>query len=517
MKKRMRGLLKVTKQTNGKRIKPEANRFYDICTFIIVFVSTVCVSLNVELFSDDFTYKQAGVCNFAQIIEFLKWHITSYNGRTLIHFMEMMTLRYDFGFFVWKLFTGLLVYAFCFVSSRIIAKDKSDYAKTILLSALCFFGVNPCIWNESVFWVSGSFNYFIPTIMFIGLMLLVRHKPDSKWIFLICFICGATTEQVGMMTFGFFVILLLEHIVRTRKVSLRYLFCCLISATGYATVLFAPGTSSRVETQNEVTAKVLIENIITIFQENWFGNTNLFTMVIPTTILISYLVLKYRKTNKILTKSIVPSVVVLWLLTIFNIGVKGISVLNEVLGLNITFSQRINMIFFVLWLLYVFVYFAIFLSATVLIYKQKSDVMPFMFFVLGFGSQIMMSVAGKSYFRTCLPMLFMIILFEVYSASMLIEDIKNTAFVKKIKFLNGKRVMILAMALLVCLCAVFVVFAIPNLYNTEEHKVGMEIVALSDEELKDFTDGLDEAYIKYYSNPESDWNRRKDIMDFSKY
>ncbi|MBP3443067.1 MAG: hypothetical protein J6L62_09725, partial [Clostridia bacterium] len=125
--------------------------------------------------------------------------------------------------------------------------------------------------------------------------------------------------------------------------------------------------------------------------------------------------------------------------------------------------------------------------------------------------------AGKSYFRTCLPMLFMIILFEVYSALILFKDIKNTGFVKKIKFLNGKRVMILAMALLVCLCAVFVVFAIPNLYNTEEHKVGMEIVALSDEELKDFTDGLDEAYIKYYSNPESDWNRRKDIMDFSKY
>ncbi|MBP3939395.1 MAG: hypothetical protein IK955_08295 [Clostridia bacterium] len=507
----------VAKQTNKTRIKPVANKFYDICTFIIIFVSTVCVSLNVELFSDDFTYKQAGVCGFDQIVEFLKWHVTSYNGRTLIHFMEMMMLRYDFGFLIWKLFTGLLVYIFCFVSSRITVNDKSDYTKAILLSALCFFGINPCIWNESVFWVSGSFNYFIPTMMLIGLMFLVRRNPESKWIFPIGFICGATTEQVGMMTFGFFVILLLEHIVRARKVSVRYLVCCLISAAGYATVLFSPGTSSRVETQNEVTIKVLIENIITILQENWFGNTNLFTVIIPTTILISYFVLKHRKINNVLDKASVPAIVILWILTFFNIGIKGISVLNEGLGLNIAFPQKVNMIFFVLWLVYVFIYFAVFLLATVLIYKQKSDIMPFVFFILGFGSQIMMSVAGKSYFRTCLPMLFMIILFEVYSALILFKDIKNTGFVKKIKFLNGKKGMVIAISLLICICAVFVVFAIPNLYNTEEHKVGIEIVALSSEELKEFTDDLDEAYIKYYSNPKSDWNRRKDIMDFSKY
>lgn len=503
---------------NTNILKNKKIGIYDIIVFSIIFIASVCISLNTELYLDDFTYKQAGVCGFNEIIRFLKWHISNYNGRTLIHFMEMMTLRYDFGFTVWKIFTGVLLCIFCFISAKITTVEKKDFSKATILTAICFFGVNPALWNESVFWLSGSFNYFIPTMMFFGLMLLVRYRPKSNWIFPVCFICGATTEQVGMVTFGFFVILFLEHLIRTRKISTRNLACCILSIVGYATVLLSPGTSSRLDTQSELDFKMFFENIVTIFQDNWFANFNLFVMIVMTTVCISYWLIKYRRSNKVLSKAVVPMLIVLWILTVFNIGIKGISILNEVFGLDIVFSKTINTLVFAVWLAYAFVYFVGFFLATVLIYVKKKDCFPFAFFVLGFGSQLMMSVAGRSYFRTCLAMWFMIILFEVYSYIKMWNDFKKTElFKRKEKLFNPMKIKGFSVVLLAVLCSAFIALEIPNLYKTEESLVNVEFSALDEEGLKEFTDGLVEDNIEYYSDPESDWNKRKDILDFSKY
>lgn len=508
------------KEVKAKTVlsKDKSPKLYEVFVYLIVFAASVCVSFNAELFNDDFTYKQASVCGINEIIQFLKWHINNYNGRTLVHVLEMMILRFDFGFTLWKVLTGVMVCAFCFIATRITTNDKSDFSKATILAALCFFGSSTSILNKSVFWLSGSYNYFVPTMMLLVLILLVKYRPDSKWIFPICFLCGATTEQVGMMTFGFFTILFLENIVRTHKISIRYIFYCLISAIGYATVLLSPGTSLRVETQNQNGIKYFAENLIIILQENLFGNIRLLVFIVATTAFTSYWLIKYRKSSKLISKICIPGVVILWVLTAFNIALKGISLLNEVFNVNINFPNRVDMLIFVVWLLYVSVYFISFLSATVLIYIEKKDCFPFVFFVLGFGSLIMMFVAGKSAPRTCLPMLLLIILFEIYSGVNMLNDLSQTEwFAKNKKLFNTKRIEVATVALLLAISAVFIVDSVPNLYNTDEKWAGVEIKPLNSEELKEFTDYLEKDFERFYSDPNSGWNERRDILDFSKY
>lgn len=500
---------------NGFKKTETKNKAYLYGIFAVVFAASFSVLFSVGFFLDDFTYKQVSVCETDEILQFLKWHIENYNGRTLVHCLEMLFLRYDWGFLLWKVLSAILICAFVFVSSKIVTRDKNNFNIAASASILFLFGVSPYIWNESIYWLSGSFNYFIPMMLFLVLMLAVDRKPDSVWLCVLSFICGATTEQVGMMTVGLFVILIADKLVSRQKVPTALIFNLIASVIGYCTVIFAGGTRTRVDTQSEITLTVFFENFVTIFQENWFGNFNLLVMLVPITFMISYWIYKYRKVNRAMMFAHKALIVLLWVLTGFNLLIKAVSVTNELFGLGITFPKALNICIFAVWLLYAVLFFCSFLLVTVLIYIKEKNVFPITFLILGFGSQFMMSVAGRSYFRTCLSMLFMFILFDVFSVISIWNDIKNTELFKtKIKP-KAKIIKAASFIGIVAVCTVYAFSAQSIIYkNTSDTD---RYTALSSAEMHSFTQGLEEDCVAYYANPDSDWNRRKDIMDFSKY
>ena len=479
---------------------------YHWLLLIVMFLSCAFVAHDIQLYLDDFTYKQAGVCGFAQIVQFMKWHIASYNGRTLMHLIVIAFLRYNWGLAIFKVLCPVLMCMSCLLMSKISTDNSADMRIGTVISATLILFTNVCVWNESIYWLTGFFNYFFPTLLVLICMYLGLKKPHTFWLFPLSLICGATTEQGGMMAFGLFVLLLIDNTIKTKKFSVRYLIYCVLSLAGYLTVLLSGGTSDRIGTQESLGISGIINNAIVIFKENWFGNINMWLFLFAVTISISFWFIKFRSKNKLIGKVYKPALAVLWLLSVFNVGIKGLSILG------IALPGSLGKIVFILWLIYAVVFFAMFAVSGILIYADSGNPTAFIAFALGSGSQLMMAVSQKSYLRTCLPMLFMYIIFIVISSIEINAYIKNKhTKLKKIKLKP------LVSILLIVSCAFQVYTGIGNLHTTEPENINKSFSGLNQEEMDSFTDKLKKDFLDYYTNPDSDWNNKTDVTDFSEY
>ena len=127
----------------------------------------------------------------------------------------------------------------------------------------------------------------------------------------------------------------------------------------------------------------------------------------------------------------------------------------------------------------------------------------------------MMSVAGRSYFRTCLSMLFMFIMYEAFSVVSIWKDFKNTELFRIQINPKMKIWKTVSFTVITIVCIIYSCSAQSVIYRNSSDKVAYE--ALSGAEMYSFTQRLEEECENYYANPDSDWNKRKDIMVFSEY
>lgn len=491
------------------KIKNYLKENYHIFCILAVFGYAVYVLSHVILSSDDYTYKQVAVCNVPEIIDFMKWHIANYNGRTLIHILIIAFLRYDVGFYIWKILCALSLAGSVVLIGKLTSSNKEEYRIACVASTVLFITIGQIMFNRSIFWLSGSFNYFLPTLYVILVLFMVIKRPDSKLIYFSAFIGGALNEQNGMMTVGIFLMLLADGIYRNKRALRKSVIRFLLALIGFLTVMLSPGTLGRSEKQGEYTAIDFIRNTVTVIRQNILGNRQTLILMMCVTAAVVYWLFRIKNSNrftKFLSTFLIFSILVL---TVFNIVLMIFWTWNEKNGNAFELNPMFNYAVMALWLLYAVVFIVSIMYSTFYVYIRENSVIPFVSVVLAIGSNIMMVISKKLVYRYSTAGIFMFIIFVVYTLIYCI----NKSFVKNGKQMNNKRLVrtVKVSALIFCIACATVQanFATDylNIANVRNLK------PLDAEEMKAFEYELsDSTYYKSFS-----WMNLHDITDFSHY
>lgn len=499
----------------GLKDKNIFSRGYHVFVLAALFAATLFLSVSTGLYLDDYTYRQAAVCGWPQIMTFLKWHISFYNGRTLMHILAMLFLRTEAGMAVWKVLCPLSLCLCCAVMAKIASDKTGLYKPGVVIVSLLFALTNVYVWSQSIYWLTGYFNYFFPSLLFLLLMLLTIKKPQSGWIFPLALICGATTEQVGMVTFGFFVLVSLDYLIRNKKLNRRFAVCAAVSLAGYTTVL--AGTLNRVATQPKLSAAGMVENCFRLLRETWFGNINMFVYIVLMLVLSCVWLYRLRNTNKFTKAAAVPLIVTVGLLTLWNTALKLVPIALGVLGVSVSYPDALNKIFFVIWIIYAVLYFVLLALSAILIYyckKGKNSAVPLICLILGLGSVIMLCVAGRTDMRTSVTQIMLFAVSAAWSVLNLYND-RDPNRAKKIMRLPWKRI---AVCLCVVMLAVMAAAGQGALHRGGEGAPKQEIKPLTSAQMEDYIKEKEKDFINFYSNPKSKWNNTENnIRTFENY
>lgn len=368
---------------------------YYIPVLIFFFATALYISYHVTLQGDDYIYRQAAACRFSRIVQFLKWHYENYNGRTLVHLIDILMLKFSAGEYVWKIVCPLLMCIYCVVVSKICNRDNNF---GVVLAVFSIVSVNPCFWNESIYWMTGSFNYFFPNLLFLTMLMIFRENPKSKWLLPLTVVCAFTVEQVCMMALGFWLLMLIDKLITERKFYTSFFVRIFVCIIGIASIVFLSKSGKRMGEFNTGFLGNVFNNLKTI----WFGNLNMALLIIATLVVSSVWI--FRLTNK---KGILIPV---WVLAVCNYALKAVSMLTE-----INFSHSFNIVCTVMLCCFAVLYCITALTAGVLIYKNKKEWLPLTAVILAFGAQLMLGVENYLIYRTGMPTIFMLSIYVIYS------------------------------------------------------------------------------------------------------
>ena len=313
-----------------------------------------------------------------------------------------------------------------------------------------------------------------------------------------------------MMTFGWFVLIIFDAIVRKKKINTYTILCTVFSAIGYATVVFAPGTRNRVSNQGFQGARLLSQNILIIIRQNWIDNISVIIMVSFLAVCTSYWLYKFKDSSKISRKITIPVIIYLISANILNCLLKVIIFALNFLGKTIPFSYVLNTLIGILWGLYLFVFAVSTVYVIVKLYIEKQAFLPFAATILAIGSQIMMSASNNSPERTCISGTTMFMFLIVYSVEYIYTDIKQ----RKHK-ISIKRPLIRTAVIIVC--------AFACVYQLAFFKIGgacgvpydsVKYHSVDKNGLKELTDGREQSNIDFFSDPDSVWNVKYDLFNF---
>lgn len=238
--------------------------------------------------SDDFwysTFMDHGAVNYLRM---MREHYLTFNGRMLVHFFAQMILHWGS-----PLFAAFLVGCCVAIPAALYATGEGEKSPEGLLLCLLLFlaGILLLPRNAAVnglLWISAFCNYVLPTAMAAGEILLFRRVVQREgrlgvaggMSLLFCFLCGATTEQMGAVAAGVEVLFALKCLFEKNK----RIWLCLVGAgcalCGLLTIFLSPATRRRAETETlgDMTAvsgfidhmKKQIQVQADFFADSWF-------------------------------------------------------------------------------------------------------------------------------------------------------------------------------------------------------------------------------------------------------
>lgn len=242
---------------------------------VLVILISLCLSLwfilsKVRLYGDDWFYYQFSRADLKYYLQKNIEHYFKANGRVVVHLLATGFLRMPM--FVWQ-----TVNLFFIVSTVIKLIDISKTSKVdkwgqilfgLLMMVFIIVTMDKAMTEQSIFWLTGSFNYMYPLWIFTWFMhrYLVKNqmKVDNKLIIL-GFFAAASVEQAGMMTFGLVVLILFEKkVFKKSSLTVRDLLLLIVTLIGVLTVVLAPSVFLRAaieEKAAESTLELIFLNI----------------------------------------------------------------------------------------------------------------------------------------------------------------------------------------------------------------------------------------------------------------
>lgn len=240
---------------------------------IILFVATFIVNMQIGLFGDDYYYATFIKNDFWQLHQ---THYLQVNGRAIVHLLDTIFLALPNIF--WAIANSFMLTAIAYFAKKIVMLFSSKEESSLITVLVFFFGIlmlHIDVVRQSVYWVTGSFNYVYPAFMLFWYMyeLFKNFKNDFNGnlfpLVILAFFATATVEQAGMMSFGTTVLLLIYSFIKNKKSDVKgsykkIIIVLLASALGLASVILAPSQFIRIglEENEEIS---MIENIKSCF------------------------------------------------------------------------------------------------------------------------------------------------------------------------------------------------------------------------------------------------------------
>lgn len=285
-----------------------ANKKINIIIIVLMAIYFIVMFnyLKLQPVNDDAFFSKALVGN--SIYEFLSTRYMIWSGRVTIDALLALTITHAI---VWKMMIPSSVILLCLSSSRLITGKFSliESSVMMLMVILISFPIN----FESIYWVTGAYNYILPFSLFAyGLSVFFQEKPKNieKIASLASLFVSCFNEQSAFFTVIIFAtVLLIKKTTITRfRVSM-----VILSVFLFLIIILAPGNYQRsiAETLNwlpefkdyNLINKLMFGvdrlNLISIIPEN-----------IPLLILSFALVFKVLKRNKKEVTTIFSSLIV---------------------------------------------------------------------------------------------------------------------------------------------------------------------------------------------------------------
>lgn len=295
----------------------------------IIFISFLLINLNVVYLGDDYYYLTFRNLDFSEYFSKLIGHYQNDNGRFIVHLLATFFLKLPLPF--WAILNSIFLTGICYFGAKVITTEKKNFSP-LLCSILFFFlsALDISITRQSVYWLTGSFNYVYPLFLFFAYWFCLNKIENKKWFIASIFVgllSSATMEQSAMMTFGLTVLMTLSHFKGFNKIkdfiqtNSKRLILCLITFIGLCTVILAPAQFKRIEIENakeEISAQTgIVENVITLL-----APYSISTSILPYCILFNILTIAYTIKNGIKKeKHIFPALAISnFFITLFNIN-----------------------------------------------------------------------------------------------------------------------------------------------------------------------------------------------------
>ncbi|GKX28582.1 hypothetical protein SH1V18_10620 [Vallitalea longa] len=388
-----------------------------IFIMLLTFVLTFIINLNVRIYGDDLFYSCFTDGDFDYFVARHVDHYMRANGRSIVHILATIFLGISEHF--WAIFNSLILALIVFFGAKICMgseenNDKSmvGYSAVIIAVAIAFFNLH--FVRQSVYWLTGSFNYVYPVFMLLIFWYvlhrsMVREKI-SWYVPVLGFLAAATVEQASVMTFGLTLLILLEKkFFRKKKLKIMEIITLIIVFIGMLTVVCAPSVFLRASIE-EQPADGLFQLILynLQYQENYFAFSNIMLPYHMLAIIASIgVIFKYSK---------YVSVKLRWTRNIAIIvggssciGLLWQAVTGKVINYYPLAGKMIVAAFIGIGYLYTLVY------AAILIYKNKiieNNTLPIIAVILAFGAQFMMIVSPVFGPRNLIFPIFMFVLYS---------------------------------------------------------------------------------------------------------
>lgn len=190
--------------------------------------------------SDDYWYSTFWDHGLGHYIELMDYHYANFNGRVLVHIVAHIILHFDNWAFA-LCFIGMSV-AISMTVSNTFRLGSDQFQLTLFCLLVGIFCMPLDMFNQGIMWISGWCNYYFPVLLVC--LLIAALERRSNWAYLLAFLCGATTEQMGLTSvvlcavFGAFALL-------RKKDILRGFGCMVLAVAGVMTIFLSPATQNR--------------------------------------------------------------------------------------------------------------------------------------------------------------------------------------------------------------------------------------------------------------------------------
>ncbi|MCR5457202.1 MAG: DUF6056 family protein [Clostridiales bacterium] len=266
------------------RIKTFVTEYYHYLVLALLFIIQMVIAFNVDLYGDDFYYANFTQEGIGYFISENIFHYNMTNGRCWVHLLDELLLC-NGSIILWRLLQPFAVILTVFYGAKLASGDEKEKFKTALVMfSLSFTFIDILNANQSVYWATGSLNYFLPALLLICLAYqLVKAYRKGKlpfYVIILAVFACSSTEQCAFASVVFVLVYFLLNIKKNKGLRAIDFILLVLSLAAMITLFLAPGNGVREGYYPEFYSQPMLSRIISnlrplltlIFDKSGIGN-----------------------------------------------------------------------------------------------------------------------------------------------------------------------------------------------------------------------------------------------------